>query len=107
MPPKIHTANTMPGEPTARIMSEGTRKMPLPITVPTTTAQAVQNPNERRNPILESVMWAPLFNVSFTNVSAINLVYKQRRENTGEERRAGADHHVPGEGDGRSEANIQ
>jgi hypothetical protein len=55
-PPKIQTANTMPGEPTARTMSDDTRKMPLPITVPMTTAQAVQNPSERRKPVFESVM---------------------------------------------------
>src|SRR5579859_4767158 len=39
-PPMIQAANTSLTEPTACIISVGTRKMPLPMTIPTTTAAA-------------------------------------------------------------------
>jgi hypothetical protein len=39
----------MPGVPTALIMSVGTRKIPLPITVPMMIATVDQGPKARRN----------------------------------------------------------
>src|SRR5271169_2190504 len=46
-PPTIHARYTNRAEPTACIISAGTRKMPLPIIVPTTIAQAWLTPSSR------------------------------------------------------------
>src|SRR5437762_6592892 len=46
-PPTTQTTNTMPGVPTLRIIVFGTMKIPLPITVPTTIATALQMPRSR------------------------------------------------------------
>src|SRR5215472_17072583 len=47
MPPKIQTKKTIPGVPTRSIMARGTRKIPLPMTVPTTIDPAAQRPSSR------------------------------------------------------------
>src|SRR5580693_4959827 len=46
-PPAIHARYTIPAEPTACIISAGTRKMPLPMMVPTTIAEAWRTPRSR------------------------------------------------------------
>src|SRR5271156_4634291 len=46
-PPTIQARYTMLLEPTARIISWGTRKMPLPMMVPTTIAVACHTPSTR------------------------------------------------------------
>ncbi len=46
-PPTIHARYTSDDEPTSRIISRGTRKMPLPIMVPTTIAMAWLAPSTR------------------------------------------------------------
>src|SRR5579872_3841193 len=62
-PPVTQTTKTMPGEPTFRIMTFGTMKIPLPITVPTTIATALHNPKSR----LSETAAGALMNWSFYN----------------------------------------
>src|SRR3954447_1710352 len=50
-PPTTHTANTASTVPTFWIMVFGTRKIPLPITVPTTMDAAAQAPKARFNSV--------------------------------------------------------
>src|SRR5215472_12594867 len=45
----IHAKYTTRADPTACIISAGTRKMPLPMMVPTTTAPACDNPRSRES----------------------------------------------------------
>src|SRR5580692_8845275 len=47
MPPTSHARYTSFAEPTACIISAGTRKIPLPMIVPTTTADAWLTPRSR------------------------------------------------------------
>jgi hypothetical protein len=49
MPPTIHARYTSFAEPTACIISAGTRKMPLPMIVPTTMALAWLTPSSRKS----------------------------------------------------------
>src|ERR1700677_3072276 len=46
-PPTLHARYTSADEPTSCIISRGTRKMPLPMMVPTTIAVASLAPNTR------------------------------------------------------------
>src|SRR5437016_1319152 len=46
-PPTTQTTKTIPGVPIFRIMTLGTMKIPLPITVPTTMATALHSPKSR------------------------------------------------------------
>ena len=55
-PPTIQARYTMLLEPTARIISWGTRKMPLPMMVPTTMAVACQTPSTRGRSGAEDVV---------------------------------------------------
>jgi len=48
-PPATQTMKTIPGEPTFLAMTLGTMKIPLPITVPMTSATALQRPRSRFN----------------------------------------------------------
>src|SRR5580692_7774587 len=91
-PPKIHTAKTMAGDPTAFTISEGTRKIALPMTVPMTTAIVAQGPRARRS--------SRFCTCGF-------LLYQKRQRQTGRKRGRGPDHHIPGKGDGRGESNVQ
>src|SRR5438552_12323133 len=49
MPPTTQTAKTISTEPTFWIMVRGTKKTPLPITVPTTMEAAAHGPRSRRS----------------------------------------------------------
>src|SRR6516165_3725877 len=49
MPPTIQARYTSLAEPTACIISAGTRKIPLPMMVPATMAMACQTFNSRNN----------------------------------------------------------
>src|SRR5579872_1718533 len=100
IPPKIHTAKTMAGEPTAFTMSLGTRKMPLPMTVPTTMAVAGHTPRTRRRP-----WWSE----ALSGGVMISTVRRHEclRHNADRERRQGSDRHVPGEGNGGGEADVE
>jgi hypothetical protein len=46
-PPKIQTKKTMPGDPVFSTIVFGTRKIPLPMMVPTTIATVLQTPSAR------------------------------------------------------------
>src|SRR6266853_6307961 len=95
MPPKTQTPRTMGVEPTARIICEVTRKIPLPITVPTTIDTATGSPSMRPGSCLCG------------STAMGGLLYAQRNQDGRHKRSARADHDVPGEGDGRGEAHIQ
>ncbi len=47
IPPTTQTANTMPTVPALCVMVCGTRKIPLPITVPITMETAAHKPRSR------------------------------------------------------------
>src|SRR6202171_2472452 len=81
----------MSGEPTFLIMSRGTMKIALPITVPTTIAAALQTPRSR----FRSNALAPSGGLSGIG----RFLYHYGRYQTGEERSCGANQNVPGEGD--------
>ena len=51
IPPTIHARYTSRADPAACIISAGTRKIPLPITTPTTIEAAWLAPKSRRRPV--------------------------------------------------------
>src|SRR5215468_4174869 len=97
-PPKIHTAKTIPGVPTALTIVFGTRKIPLPMTVPMTIATAAHSPSSRFS---DAVVWGTTLAKRFL------LARKDAaREQSGRERHRRPDQHVPGECDMRTELDI-
>src|SRR5271165_6633758 len=93
MAPTSHARYTSQAEPTACIISAGTRKMPLPMMVPTTTALAWLTPRSRESVGAE---------VLLVGCGMCGGVIVQRKQQTGtipDDKRDGAtDQHVPGEG---------
>src|SRR5579872_5585342 len=79
----------MAGEPTFLIIVFGTRKMPLPITVPTTIAAALQTPRTRFRPVSGSR--------SMGTSGMFRLWQHQRCGTPRQKGRDRADRHVPGE----------
>src|SRR5271154_996501 len=101
MPPTTKTMKTMPGEPTFLTMLEGTIKMALPITVPTTMAAALQMPSSRFS---SGWLWVSDGVVAITRL--LDRLLEQPRDGVASgERGAGSDQNIPGEGDVRPEFN--
>src|SRR5438132_942636 len=99
MPPKTHTVITSSGVPTARIICDVTRKIPLPMTVPTTIDTAGHRPKERSG----SLAPAPGTRGSAAMGWFLN---DQRHNQCDQERRAGPDGDIPGEGNGSREPHV-
>src|SRR5579871_5210934 len=97
MPPKIHTKKTISVDPTLRTTLVGTRKIPLPITVPMTTAMADQKPKARRN--------SGCFSRSIPLLAT--YVDYQRNQQSRAERRHRADQNVPRPRDRGFEFNVE
>src|SRR5258708_29616830 len=95
MPPKIHTAKTICGDPTRRIIALGTRKMPLPITVPITIATAPQSPRSRRSSAISLL---------FVQQSVIQHVRRGVAHRHCDE---STDEHIPGECNMRGELHVE
>src|SRR5271166_2662590 len=92
-PPTIQARYTSHAEPTACIISAGTRKIPLPMMVPTTTALAWLTPRSRESEGTEVLLVCGICGIC-------DIV--QRKQKTGtipDDKRNGAtDQHIPGEG---------
>src|ERR1700739_1423142 len=94
MPPKIHTTNTMAGEPTAFTIFFGTTNLPLPMVGPITTAIAAQGPRARRRVGLElSTNWV--------------LLQDERSCQAGSERDRSSDENLPRPRDRRRKSNVE
>src|ERR1700722_17360418 len=79
-PPTIQARYTIPLEPTARIISWGTRKMPLPMMVPTTIAVACHTPSTRGRSGAKDVLgMARVASRKMTNLTARGLHGLARR----------------------------
>src|ERR1035441_3528307 len=115
-PPTTQTANTASTVPTFWIIVRGTRKIPLPITVPTTMDAAAHGPRARFNSVRGAFSIGELFlGVGVTGrqmrQTADRFAYagclQRRRQRSLEERGQQADpergdrpdQHVPGPGD--------
>src|SRR5271157_4216906 len=89
-PPTIQARYTSQAEPTACIISAGTRKMPLPMMVPTTIALAWLTPRSRESEGTEVLLVCGICDIV------------QRKQKTGtipDDKRNGAtEQHIPGEG---------
>src|SRR4051812_39944464 len=92
-PPTNHARYTYFAEPTASIIVPGTRKMPLPMIVPTTIAVAWLGPRARTSPCS-----ADLCSLA-TLVRPLGIVRGVPEDQAGNipdgERHRRADHHVP------------
>ncbi len=82
--------------PTSLIMSCGTRKMPLPMTVPTTIATAAHTPSTRRSP-------GAVGSVMLLHLSRPQTATHASPTPNGH---GGADQHVPGPGDRGLEPDV-
>src|SRR3954451_14298849 len=96
MPPTIQARYTSLAEPTACIISDGTRKMPLPMIVPTTMAAAWLTFRSRARSSAEFTGFAIASGMS---ASGLLWVFFDGHtcEHADQERDGGADHYVPGE----------
>src|SRR5262245_58768474 len=97
-PPKIHTAKTIPGEPTALTIVFGTRKIPLPMTVPMTIATAAHSPSSAFS---DGLVWVATLAKGFLHARK-----DAARKQSGRERHRRPDQHVPGECDMGTELDI-
>src|SRR6516164_5368761 len=115
-PPTTHTANTTSTVPTFWIMVLGTRKMPLPITVPTTMDAAAQAPRARFSSVRGAFSIVGLFlgigmtgwqvrlsSGRFADADALErnrrTALEERGDQSHDEGGNGSDQHVPGPGD--------
>src|SRR3954467_9700718 len=96
MPPTTQTKNTMGTVPTLLIIVCGTRKMPLPITVPITIASAARSPRSRLSSV-GLVMPCPIS-------SSRN---DERRQISHSKSGAAADHDPPCERNSRREFHVE
>src|SRR5207302_708944 len=106
-PPTIHAKYTSRAEPTACIISAGTRKIPLPIMVPTTIAPAWLTPSSRNSeagsvtPGLATGTGATLAALSLTgfrlNRAHLGLIEQHTGNISDDECGRAAKGHVPGE----------
>src|ERR1035441_304131 len=101
-PPTTHTAKTASTVPTFWIMVFGTRKIPLPMTVPTTIDAAAQGPRAPFNSVRCAFSMADLF--LWESVTVRQRSLDERGEQAGYEGGDSPDEHVPGPGDRKSAA---
>src|SRR5215469_8767093 len=94
MPPTIHARYTSLAEPTACIISAGTRKMPLPMMVPTTIAVACQTFKSRNS--------SGLCSVACIELPALRIGDHQAHQVADDKSRGRAKRYIPGPGDMRA-----